>query len=138
MSIEVDKNIVAFNQYLQDGLYPMLFKDSEQILIFGGGGLLPSLKALFPQSDHVSSRSVELAESIIKKKYQHLIWAARPDADWNWSQICFENVWDLNYHEYSLARELALRRACPYLSGRAVFIAQGLFQQRFWSTTHHK
>jgi shikimate kinase/shikimate 5-dehydrogenase len=105
---------------------------NENILIFGGGGLLSSLQTLFPNAYHLPARTQE-TKKLDKTSFELIIWSAPPDAKFEREDLNFDAIWDVNYHEQSLARELALKRNLPYLSGLSLFIAQGIAQQRFWS-----
>lgn len=109
-------------------------QSSLKILVFGGGGLLESLKALFPQADYLPVRA-QLSEPppTLALDYDILLWAAPPNARFQLPQLKISSVWDLNYHESSLARELALHKKTPYLSGHSLFMAQAIAQQKFWS-----
>lgn len=109
------------------------FHLSKAILIFGGGGLLESLKYLFPYADYLPARyKNEDLDPIKNKIYEIVIWSALPNATFPTDAIGFQSIWDLNYHENSFARTLSLLTATPYLSGISLFIAQGIAQQKFW------
>jgi len=109
-------------------------QEHKKILIFGGGGLLDSLKFLFPNAIHLPARHQKEDLDFIKEEvFELLIWSALPSANFPNNAIGFKSIWDLNYHENSRARELSLLNSAPYLSGLSLFIAQGIAQQKFWS-----
>jgi shikimate kinase len=109
-----------------------LHSQEPSVLILGGGGLLDSLQKVLPHSFHIPSRSQELFPSYFPTSFDYLLWAAPPDTPFRLPFLRVSSVWDLNYHEHSLARELAQTKGLPYLSGRSLFIAQGFAQQIFW------
>ncbi|MCS6837272.1 MAG: hypothetical protein NZ480_00355 [Bdellovibrionaceae bacterium] len=108
---------------------------SRECLIFGGGGMLPILKKLLPEGDHIPARNTPCdTVKVTDKSYRFLFWAARPDASFHQlKDLSIGNVIDLNYQEWSHARILAKQKQIPYVSGRLLFVAQAYFQKFFFT-----
>ncbi|NCN95348.1 MAG: hypothetical protein GW917_01350 [Bdellovibrionales bacterium] len=110
-------------QYLSDHL-------KDPVCIWGGGGLLPVLKTVFPQAKSFQARK---GGSISAPST--LLWASKRSNDVVFPQD-FENIKsiiDMNYFEDSMGKELAKQLGCHYLSGEAFFVSQAEAQQRYWS-----
>ena len=100
------------------------------LVIWGGGGLLPVLKQIFPQSECVFARKGKLLTSDCQ-----IIWASVRSEDVVWPSPAkfVKKIWDMNYFENSMGRELALEVGCEYVSGKDFFEHQAQEQQKFWS-----
>ncbi len=104
-------------------------------VVWGGGGVLGSIKSVLPEALLYSARTGEpRCRSTKTPEYPvHLIWAAgqiEPPRDWPFDVL---SVLDLSYHDHSPAIAIAKRLGVKYLSGAAMFEAQALAQQEFWS-----
>lgn len=103
------------------------------IVVWGGGGVRSAIERVFPEAIFVSSRTGLTEEgsspAIVPKT---IIWAASPDAalpqlSWKPDVVC-----DLNYHEFSRAREYAMSTGARYVSGAQMFCRQASAQQSVW------
>lgn len=111
---------------------------TPSIAVFGGGGLLPLLQAVFPQAHFLSARTGlsrnQSAEVCSLSAISVLIWsvgrsrflhnppkALRPKL-----------VFDLNYSADSPGRDYAREVGGIYVDGSAFFAAQADAQQKFW------
>lgn len=121
-------------------------RDSDLVVIWGGGGTLPVLKKVIPHAILYSSRRGEwrgpqnsvaqtsLDSESLSLQPVTLVWAAgdadqsRPPDEWQ-----IERVIDLSYAEDSRGIELAQSRQCDYVSGKFFFEAQALEQQKLWT-----
>ncbi len=103
--------------------------DRKDPIIWGGGGLAPTLKAVFPGAKFFKARS---GGNIPQEST--LIWASirSPDVKFPEPLSHLKDLVDLNYSESSMGRELALRAGCGYVSGELFFKEQAQAQQDFW------
>lgn len=109
----------------------------EDVVVWGGGGLLPLLKDLLPEATFYSHRSSDPRDQAPLEKPQAVIWcvgrwswelaAHFPSADWS-PQI----VIDVNYKLDSPGIAYAHKASAKYISGYMMFKAQALKQQEFW------
>ena len=100
-----------------------------KLVVWGGGGLLPVLKKVFPQAEFVPARKgLSLTEDSL------IIWSSLRSAQVKWPEPLekIKMVFDLNYAENSMGKELALRARCSYVSGWEFFKEQAKAQQDFW------
>lgn len=107
----------------------------KDVLVWGGGGTLPIIKAVFPEAIEYSVRSGKARDENQHDDYfspQIVIWAAAPDADEPSLKEHPKYVIDLNYKEDSHARSYAKKIKAVYISGEKMFLAQALGQQEFW------
>lgn len=112
---------------------------NEPLAVWGGGGMAPTLKEVFPQASFFKARSQALVngDSLKSSGPRTLIWAvgrsrmrtgARfPHGDWR-----PEVVIDLNYAEDSPGREYAQMTGARYISGEEMFKVQAKAQREFW------
>lgn len=109
---------------------------NPRILVWGGGGLLASLRRVLPKATYASARSGKNRDTgeVLTGSWDAVVWSAPngdgldlPPAEWQVGEVV-----DLNYFENSRGRELALQWKCRYTSGEALFLRQALEQQRFW------
>lgn len=116
--------------------YKVLFKsiNQRQVVVWGGGGLLDSLKKELPLASFYSARSGQPREgSPILNNPEVIIWSAgqsdiqQVPKDWK-----PELIIDLSYIENSVARSLAQVYGCQYISGLEMFVQQAKAQQEFW------
>lgn len=103
---------------------------NEQLVIWGGGGLLPVLKKVFPRAAHVPAR-----QGRVLKKESIILWSSLRGEEVKWPEPLgfVKKVIDMNYSENSMGRELALMAGSDYLSGEEFFANQAMGQQVFWS-----
>ncbi len=132
-----------------DGLKPyQQLLISKNVVVWGGGGTHGALKTFWSQLPHgdtqnfqlsfYSSQSGELKEGVAQHNPDVVIWAVGADAFSNkgvfppieWAP---KAILDLNYTQDSYGIECAQIYGCQYHSGLAMFLAQGLKQQEFWS-----
>jgi shikimate 5-dehydrogenase len=107
----------------------------RRVAVWGGGGTLEVMGAVFPHAEFYSVRSQKLRDTGVDGVPPDMvIWAASlkhevdPPAFWR-PKIVF----DLNYSESSLAREYAVKMNAKYISGLAMFRAQAQAQREFWA-----
>lgn len=107
-----------------------LLKPTESTVIWGGGGLKPTLEKAFPQAVHAKARKgMEINEN------STILWASTRSREVVWPKPIHQvkRVLDMNYFESSMGRELALIAGADYVSGERFFIEQAKLQQEFWS-----
>jgi shikimate kinase/shikimate 5-dehydrogenase len=108
------------------------------VLVWGSGGVSGAIKEVFPQADFYSQRTGQRLDKEGKdhqdlaQEYGILIWAGLPNGNKPPNEIRFKGIFDLNYRENSVARDLALERQVPYFSGLKMFEIQGKEQQKLW------
>lgn len=118
------------------------YSSKDLIAVWGGGGILDSLKNFDLNLDFFSVRTGELKENsfsaVRAANYNVVIWAlpsnheALPPKEWQPRLII-----DLNYSENSQGREYFQMQdiqKCQYVSGLSMFETQALKQQEFWRT----
>lgn len=135
---ECSTDVVGFRE-LVDGI-EILAPLQSQIVVWGGGGVLPIIQEVFPQAKYFSARTgyqrgKERISGFQSENPEILIWAAPrtdltmfPPLDWKPKLII-----DLNYKEDSMGKEYAFLSGCNYLSGEKMFSVQALAQRKFWS-----
>ncbi len=108
--------------------------NSKKIVIWGGGGVLPSIKPIIPMAQCYSASSGKPREGYVEVlNPDFLIWAATDTGIENFPEHwCPELIIDVNYHKNSGGRALALKKGCKYLSGETMFVEQALAQQKYW------
>lgn len=105
------------------------------VLVWGGGGTLPIIKAVFPKAIEYSVRSGKARDEQQEDANfspDILIWAAAPNAEAPTLKKNPQYIIDLNYKEDSLARSYAKNMSAIYISGEKMFLEQALGQQEFW------
>lgn len=108
---------------------------NKNIVVWGGGGVLDSLKSYLPRASFYSARtasprpghSVIVAPDIV-------IWSAPRKQGVQWPPTHWKPSWiiDVNYAENSMGLEYAQRLNCNYTSGADMFFAQASAQAAFW------
>lgn len=136
-TLAIDSKSQKWNSTNTDPIgYKILFQNLNQksVVVWGGGGLLESLKIEIPQAHFYSARTGQPREKSHRTvNPEVIIWAAgQSDTDlvpksWKPSRII-----DLSYIENSVARSLAQKYQCHYTSGLEMFIEQARRQQDFW------
>lgn len=124
---------------LAEGL-EMVSPLQENIVVWGGGGVLPSIQKTFPRAKFFSSRTGELREenknTEVDSTYEPkiIIWGAPrsegtrfPPPHWRPQMIV-----DLSYKEDSLGKEYAQKLGIAYISGFKMFFEQAQQQRKFW------
>lgn len=111
----------------------------KKICVWGGGGTRLMIQRSLPGARFYSARTGEVLDESQSSEAPHIVvWAVPrsrmseclwPDVEWK-----PELVIDLNYTMDSPGREYALSIGAKYRSGEAMFLAQGLEQQKFWRT----
>lgn len=104
-------------------------------VIWGGGGTLAVIEKVLPEALQLSVRTRRPRDPArsLPKAVKLLIWAAGP-TEAPPPEIEFDLLVDLNYREDSRAREWALTKGKPYLSGEEMFNAQAAGQRRYWGS----
>lgn len=110
------------------------FNTQENIVVWGGGGILVSIKKIIPKACFYSASSGSPREHSQKiENPDIIIWADNKDSVENipaqWSPRL---ILDINYHKSSFGALLAMQKACQYIPGETMFTAQALAQQEFW------
>jgi shikimate 5-dehydrogenase len=105
-------------------------------VVWGGGGVLKSLRAVLPKASYYCTRKGQPREGEkpqLDPKF--LVWASgakkggfTPPSAWN-PQIVF----DLSYTKDSVGIAYAQSVGANYISGKNMFVAQALKQQEIWS-----
>lgn len=108
-----------------------------KVAIWGGGGVISSLKEVIPQAVEFSARTGLPRDESVDLKFNPdvVIWAAPryegiqwPSKNWNPQFIL-----DINYVEHSMGLEYAqLNPKTKYISGLEMFYAQAQAQFKFW------
>jgi shikimate kinase len=104
------------------------------IAVWGGGGLLPTLKACCPEAHFFSARTGQPRDGSTFCLPGSVIWASGPvgaralPADWRPRVIL-----DLQYTLSSPARQWAVALGVPYRDGGEMFELQARAQQEFWT-----
>ena len=109
---------------------------NQEIVVWGGGGVLGSLRQVFTNIKYYSATTAQPRTDIDHAKNpQVLIWAAPrlqavllPSDHWD-----LKVVLDLNYTENSMGLEFAQQRNLDYVSGLKMFYAQAFKQRLFWN-----
>ncbi|MCB0369573.1 MAG: hypothetical protein KDD45_09040, partial [Bdellovibrionales bacterium] len=108
-------------------------KDSH-IIVWGGGGTLPIIKEIFPNSIEYSVRTglprngeINISDTDV------LIWAASPSAEAPKLKSPPRIVVDLNYRADSAAIEYSKLIKAKYISGEEMFKIQAEHQRNFWN-----
>jgi shikimate 5-dehydrogenase/shikimate kinase len=110
--------------------------DGSKTAVWGGGGVLDSLKAVLPKASYYCTRKGQPREGQVAiTDPQFLVWCAgskksefSPPANWK-----PKVVFDLSYTSDSLGIAYAERVGAKYVSGKSMFVAQALKQQEIWS-----
>lgn len=125
-----------------------LLPPTENVAVWGGGGVLPSVRAVLPTARQFALR--DGAERLTTTtdatapplcaaenfRPDVVLWAAgsrgrdaacQPPATWQPRVVC-----DLDYREDSAGRDYALRVGAQYLSGLTMFSAQAAAQRAIW------
>lgn len=118
-------------------------RDLTPTLVWGGGGTLSMLQALWPSAHFYSVRSSGPREGMTRltTSPRLVIWAAGPRDPAPALELLTQGeknpevVLDLNYREDSAARELSIRLGARYISGLEFFRAQARLQREFWDQT---
>lgn len=105
----------------------------EDVVVWGGGGVLSTVKSIFPRAAHYSSREGALLSGIPCSP-KTLIWAAGPTAKVPHQSWHPEWVVDLSYSEASNARAYAQSLGARYRSGLKMFARQASRQRQHWKT----
>lgn len=108
---------------------------AKRLAVWGGGGTLDVIRAVFPSADFYSVRTGELREGGSGNFPDVLIWAGGLSKDDqgpppSWTP---KLIFDLNYSESSPARAYALSKKARYISGLSMFRAQAKAQREFWT-----
>lgn len=127
-------DIVGFQTLVEDLL--KISPEGEGVAIWGGGGVLDSLKPVLPKASYYCTRQGaprEGQKALEAPKY--VIWAAgnknsasKPPQSWK-----PEAVYDLSYTPDSLGIEYSTQIGARYVSGQSMFVAQALKQQEIWN-----
>ena len=114
------------------------WKESDQVVLWGGGGTQAMVKSVFPMAKAYSAREGKPRDDseTISSSPDFLIWAVgrsrQPHCQWpprHWNP---KVVYDLNYTEDSPGREYALRVGAQYYGGMTLFAEQARLQRSFW------
>jgi shikimate 5-dehydrogenase/energy-coupling factor transporter ATP-binding protein EcfA2 len=113
---------------------------TQQVWLWGGGGIKASVKKVWPHVEVIAART-GLSDSATHNRHPQLvIWAVgrregiqMPPAD-----IKPQLILDLNYGADSPGLEWAVAKNLPYQSGRKMFKLQAEAQRRFWQNCEAK
>jgi shikimate kinase len=110
------------------------YKSSKSVVIWGGGGLLPSLQKCLPLALPYSARTGEPRLRVGGDiQPEVLVWAAGQSdiqqVPKNWHP---QIILDMSYVENSAGRALAQLKRAQYISGLQLFEKQALLQQKWW------
>ncbi len=106
--------------------------DKLSIVLWGGGGVVASIKQQLPSVLLVASRQGQLPAKI--NNIDILIWAAPRSPVTKIPKNCtIKMIFDLSYGSNSMGLELAKENHIPFVSGLEMFKEQGIGQQMFWS-----
>jgi len=111
-------------------------QDKKNIVLWGGGGVIPSVKKVLPQISSYSARAALPREGELAiEKSEVLVWAIGRSQHKNWPDPNWRPnvIIDLNYSEDSPGKEYAQMVGAKYISGAVMFSAQAKKQQEFWS-----
>ncbi|MFN8847698.1 MAG: shikimate kinase [Bdellovibrionales bacterium] len=110
------------------------YKSSKSVVIWGGGGLLPSIQKCLPLALPYSARTGEPRLRVGSDiQPEILVWAAGQS---NIQQV--PNSWqpklvlDMSYVDNSAGLALAQLKKSKYVSGLELFEKQALLQQKWW------
>ncbi len=119
-----------------EGFKTVCKKEVESVAVWGGGGVLPAINAVYPEASYFSATTGEL-KSGKGVEPEVLIWATgsknRITGVWPNSQWRPKKIIDLNYSDDSPGKEYAHLVGAAYVSGLPMFLAQANFQRDFWS-----
>lgn len=110
-------------------------KAKTNVVLWGGGGVIDSIKKVLPKVSSYSARSGEPREGEQSiEKPEVVIWAIGRSRHENWPNEAWapKTIVDLNYGEDSPGKEYALMVGAEYVSGADMFVAQAHKQQEFW------
>lgn len=110
---------------------------ASQVVVWGGGGLLPLLRELLPQATFYSHRESAAVDGVPLDKPEAVIWCV---GRWNWEKAAHfppmdwapQLVIDANYKLDSPGIAYAHKVQAQYISGYTFFKTQALKQQEFW------
>lgn len=103
-----------------------------KIVLWGGGGVIATIKNEIPQTRLVASRDGKLPADC--HDIDILIWAAPRSLLTKSPKNCtIKVIFDLSYSSNSMGLELAKKNSIPYFSGLEMFKEQAQEQQIFWS-----
>ncbi len=106
--------------------------DLDPIVIWGGGGTLPVLKACLPTAHAYSVTKGQPRSGESPTFPKTLIWAGSPTGSLPPTEWRPRLVIDLNYRDDSLAKEYGQRVGARYISGLPMFKSQASAQQAIW------
>jgi shikimate kinase len=106
----------------------------NSIVVWGGGGVLRSLKETIPQASYYSAQlGMPREGSFLIQDPEVLVWGDSHNSldriPENWKP---KTVVSLSYHDKSPARGYALKVGAQYVSGLKMFEAQAQEQQKHW------
>lgn len=113
-------------------------KESEKVVVYGGGGVLEVIKKLLPKAQLYASQTGKPRSGQSEvPDVSTLIWAAGDFPLKRFDKLPFigwrpQRVIDLSYAEDSPVRHYAIQCGAEYVSGLAMFLAQASAQQSFW------
>ena len=107
-------------------------RDKKNIVVWGGGSLLPMLQHFLPDASFYSSRTGKLKQGTHLEKPDVILWAtghegSHPPLSWK-----PKHVVDLHYHDFSPGLDYAERIGAAYISGMTMFKKQAEGQREFW------
>jgi len=110
-------------------------KNKTNVVLWGGGGVITSVKKVLPEVSSYSARSGEpRSGELAIEQPEVLIWATGRSRHENWPNEAWapKTIVDINYSEDSPGKEYALMVGAEYVSGTDMFVAQAYKQQEFW------
>jgi len=108
--------------------------ENLSVQVWGGGGVLGAIELICPNAEFVSVRSGLVRKNKVNpnSSVDVLIWAGAPFERLPEYLTSVECVVDLNYVDWSMARELSIKHNSIYISGLDMFEQQAKEQQSFY------
>jgi shikimate kinase len=114
----------------------ILFTRGKNAVVWGGGGILPSLKDVLPMAHFYAAQTGRpRANSSMCENPSTIVWAGGDSIQQITSchpEWIPERIVDLNYRGDSPGLAYALHTGARYYSGREMFFTQAEEQQKFW------
>lgn len=131
-------HLMSLDGMSRGGVSQRLKVSSTNVVIWGGGGVLPSVQKICPGLVAYSARTGLAREEFLSvDNPEFVIWGVGRDmmteAKWPPKSWRPQKIIDLNYSENSPGLEYALNCGAQHVRGDEFFRLQALEQQRVWS-----